>query len=226
MAIPAEDAAFGASVLGSCSNPMVSYYEDYDGDGYGNRLVTSPPGCSPPLHYVSNSGDCDDTNANDHPGETQCQASDPTILTTCSNDGSFVNSVCSNGCAGGQCKSFGTVGTAGMVTCGATVCSTSQGCTTGGGIGWGVHPSCGTSGSNYLSCDGPNDCPGQICCFYRSPGNSDGHASCQANDGSCPSSQMGYTSNVVCDPTSPSCPPGTACSALGPSYMFALYICQ
>ena len=40
----------------------LSWYADFDGDGYGNG-ADSVDGCSRPLGYVSNDGDCDDTNA-------------------------------------------------------------------------------------------------------------------------------------------------------------------
>lgn len=40
----------------------IMYYADSDGDGLGNPAV-SQPGCSPINNYVTNSNDCDDTNA-------------------------------------------------------------------------------------------------------------------------------------------------------------------
>jgi hypothetical protein len=213
--------------LGPCSKNTQAYWQDHDGDGYGNPLVASVDSCTPVPGFVTNGNDCDDSDAQDHPGATTCQNYDPTVLTTCPSSGATVaNSTCANGCAGGQCKNFGTVSVAGTVTCGATQCSTSQGCSTGGGVGWGIYPSCGAGIYNTLMCDGPNDCPGQICTWHISPGDSDGSTNCAANDGSCPSSQMGYSCIVVCDPSQPSCPNGTTCKALGPAYMFALYVCE
>ena len=44
-----------------------TYYEDFDGDGYGNNLVTMDR-CSQPPNYVSDNTDCNDTNADYHPG--------------------------------------------------------------------------------------------------------------------------------------------------------------
>jgi len=44
-----------------------TYYRDLDGDGYGNLSVTIQA-CSQPGGYVSNSNDCNDTNAAIHPG--------------------------------------------------------------------------------------------------------------------------------------------------------------
>jgi hypothetical protein len=54
------------------------YYQDADGDGYGNKngLVsagTAKPGCTgvtPPAGFVADNTDCDDGDANVHPGQT------------------------------------------------------------------------------------------------------------------------------------------------------------
>ena len=43
--------------------PNVTYYQDSDGDTYGNLLVTQLT-CVQPVGYVSNNTDCDDTNIN------------------------------------------------------------------------------------------------------------------------------------------------------------------
>ncbi len=47
--------------------PSATYYKDSDGDGYGN-LVVSAILCGPINGYVAKSTDCDDTNAEVHPG--------------------------------------------------------------------------------------------------------------------------------------------------------------
>jgi hypothetical protein len=44
-----------------------TYYQDSDGDGYGNPLV-SQVACSTPIGYVDNDDDCCDTNADINPG--------------------------------------------------------------------------------------------------------------------------------------------------------------
>jgi len=62
-----------------------TFYEDADGDGYGNPQVTTKA-CSQPSGYVANNTDCDDTNAAVNPGATEikkngidddCNASTP-----------------------------------------------------------------------------------------------------------------------------------------------------
>ncbi len=46
---------------------FVSYYEDLDGDGYGNNMVTLTA-CSPPTGFVLDNTDCDDSVATINPG--------------------------------------------------------------------------------------------------------------------------------------------------------------
>ncbi len=61
-----------ALIAGDCNdfNPWVNpenyWYEDQDNDGYGD-LATEIQTCLPPLGYVNNSLDCDDSNALDFP---------------------------------------------------------------------------------------------------------------------------------------------------------------
>ncbi|CAG1021317.1 hypothetical protein MTYM_00918 [Methylococcales bacterium] len=62
-----------------------TFYEDADGDGYGNPQVTTKA-CNQPSGYVTNNTDCDDTNPAVNPGATEikkngidddCNASTP-----------------------------------------------------------------------------------------------------------------------------------------------------
>ncbi len=46
------------------------WYEDVDGDGYGNPIVVDTS-CEQPLGYVTNSSDCDDTDAWVYPGANE-----------------------------------------------------------------------------------------------------------------------------------------------------------
>ncbi len=48
-------------------SPIYTYYQDGDGDGYGNASVFMDA-CAPPANFVADSSDCDDTNADIHPG--------------------------------------------------------------------------------------------------------------------------------------------------------------
>ncbi|MEI8117220.1 MAG: MopE-related protein [Flavobacteriia bacterium] len=51
----------------------ITYYQDLDGDGYGNFAV-SQVGCSPITGYVTNSTDCNDNNNAIYPGATEIEA--------------------------------------------------------------------------------------------------------------------------------------------------------
>ncbi|MBI5118463.1 PxKF domain-containing protein, partial [Candidatus Poribacteria bacterium] len=62
-----------------------TFYRDADGDTYGNIAITVDA-CSAPVGYVTNSTDCDDSNAGTHPGATEicgnsidedCNGADP-----------------------------------------------------------------------------------------------------------------------------------------------------
>ncbi len=47
-----------------------TYWQDFDGDGYGNSLVSATE-CSVPAGYVRDDDDCDDTDAAINPGESE-----------------------------------------------------------------------------------------------------------------------------------------------------------
>ncbi|MFM7729325.1 MAG: MopE-related protein, partial [Flavobacteriales bacterium] len=51
-------------------NAASTFYQDSDGDGFGNPTATAT-GCSAPTGYVVNNSDCDDTNSSINPGSTE-----------------------------------------------------------------------------------------------------------------------------------------------------------
>jgi len=221
-------AACSNQKLGACSKDTATYYEDNDGDGYGNAAV-SVVACSAPTGYVKQSGDCADGNPAIYPNVVQCiGGSDYNTLQTCGSDGNFINTNCPNGCTHAQCKSLATISTAGLVTCGSTQCSTSVGCSYTSNSISGPSPVCGNpnSSSSYAKCDGPNDCAsGQVCCYSQSSGGGAQYMECVAST-SCPYTNLGGSGMLVCDPSQSSpCSSGT-CTLLNASYLFAAYVCK
>jgi hypothetical protein len=60
----------------ACTGPVASYYQDADGDGYGDPGVLVPS-CAPPVGFVAAGNDCDDQSATIHPGGVEiCDARD------------------------------------------------------------------------------------------------------------------------------------------------------
>ena len=54
----------------------ITFYVDSDGDGFGNEEITLEA-CSATDGFVSNGGDCDDTDADSYPGATEiCDGAD------------------------------------------------------------------------------------------------------------------------------------------------------
>ncbi|MFV5703336.1 choice-of-anchor tandem repeat GloVer-containing protein [Flavobacterium sp. XS2P12] len=50
--------------------PLITYFRDLDGDGFGN-IANTIQACSLPSGYVANSTDCNDININIHPGAVE-----------------------------------------------------------------------------------------------------------------------------------------------------------
>lgn len=83
---------------------LVRYYQDNDGDGYGNSFI-SITDCGQPAGYVAASGDCDDNNAGINPGATEiagngidenCDGVDPPAIVDADGDGYFSDIDCND----------------------------------------------------------------------------------------------------------------------------------
>ena len=185
-------------VKGTCATAPTTQYTDGDGDGYGKPGSASQQ-CPGAAGFALNANDCDDANASFKPGVSVCvnpNTSDQR-RTCLASGGTIMTASCSDGCFNGNCRSDGTIGLPGYVSCtvtGTPKCTTAQGCNLDTGA-------CGlpTDMLHFLKCDGPNDCPsGQTCCSLAVRGTT--QASCYA--GGCPETAM----RVVCDPLAPICP--------------------
>jgi MYXO-CTERM domain-containing protein len=65
----ASDAGAAYVTLGTCSSPP-SWYDDSDGDGYGDAS-TQTEACEAPEGWIADGSDCDDDDATIHPGATE-----------------------------------------------------------------------------------------------------------------------------------------------------------
>lgn len=116
-----------------------------------------------------------------------------------------------NAGASGAAGSAGAAGAggapgAGSVVCGSATCDVSTGSVCCGGLVSSfacVGPSAPCSYFK-IACDGPEDCPGQLCCANLSLLVGNGGSSCQAT---C----SGLNLHVVCGATPSVCPSGTTC---------------
>jgi hypothetical protein len=129
------------------------FYADRDGDGYGD--VSRPVwACSAPVGHVRVSGDCDDSDADVHPGAREL--CDGAVDENC--DGS-VDEGCP--CTSGSMRACGSA--AGRCTRGTQVCETREGRLSWSGCG-GTRPRAETCDGEDDDCDGMVDEDGAALC--------------------------------------------------------------
>ena len=189
-------------------------YRDFDLDGYGNPSQSAQV-CAGTSGYVSNSDDCDDSDASFKPGVSICGLVTQKRTCVASGGGTPVPEDCPQGCINGECRNDGTIGLPGYVSCtNSSRCLAADGC-----LEYDPSGGCGTAGTGgaAIFCDGPNDCPGQVCVFLTSRA---------LNEAKCYASQPpdgDATYNEVCDPLASACQPPLACTKDG---IYPLYLCQ
>jgi hypothetical protein len=124
----APDGQTGCSGNADCvSEACVAYYRDTDADGLGdNAHPLKACGFTPPSGYVSNGGDCDDSDPSMSQNTSSCTTG--ATRTYCLMDGVRRTQTCSGGgCVGSYC--VGTVDISGTITCNTNLlCTTAQGC--------------------------------------------------------------------------------------------------
>ncbi len=81
---------------------VLTWYLDTDGDGYGDSSSTDTD-CDQPSGYVSDPTDCDDSDANTHPGAATSEGSTTDCMTDADGDGYGDDSPASGMTAGTDC---------------------------------------------------------------------------------------------------------------------------
>lgn len=209
---------------GTCSKSMSTFYRDSDGDNVGNPAITTSL-CAAESGWVSQTGDCDDTNPSIKPGWATCNYVDGSRKVCDPNySGSFITTACAGGCRNTQCRTWPptTNTNPNLVTCGTTQCPTSQGCYFPTDDS--VPPQCGAGSNNYaVKCDGQNDCPsGQVCCAHGDIGGGNYIACMSPSD--CPLAGAQSSNALVCDPNNSICPSGSTCNPA--TNVYSVYTCS
>lgn len=181
-------------------------FRDFDGDGWGDPLVTRKfCGTGQLSGYQTFAFDCDDADANMNVGTSRCH--NTTTRDTCDNNGKLTTQVCPGGaCIDSYCA--GTQHQAGIFTCALFLpaCTTAQGCS----VQADNTGACNLAGTVTFLCDDTSDCgAGQKCCGFFVGGTEQSRA---CVDGACSTeNNFGHTSAQWCDPVAPDCPVGFSC---------------
>lgn len=209
------DCACGDSVtctngtMPACAQTPVLRYRDADNDGFGNPNNSNEV-CPADLGWVSNANDCDDNDPNLYAGVNVC-LSDQVTRQSCSSSGGVSSTeLCSNGCLNGTCRSDGTIGVPGIITCDNTRrCDSSEGCNYNASYCGG-----GDEDPNYTwYCDAASDCPsGQKCWHFSFMG---------INHTVCSESRPSTSYKEVCDPlTATTCNCGEEMQTAGGGHIY------
>jgi hypothetical protein len=195
---------------GTCSQSKETWYRDNDGDGHGNPAQPAQV-CANTPGYARVGDDCDDSasGASFYPGVDVCSSA--IERKSCQTGGVTKTDTCDYGCMSGTCRpaSDGTIGVPGYVSCGGQ----SRNCPIAGGCNYGGSACATEAAPGNVQCDGPSDCPGQVCCVESSRGG----VKAECYTGACPTSY-----HQVCDPVNNS----VNCNCNIEQSDFPMYSCQ
>jgi hypothetical protein len=174
-----------STAVAVCPGACTLYYQDQDGDGYGNPAV-STTACSQPAGYVTNHNDCDDTKATVHPGAAEvCNGIDDNCAGGVDEGNPGGGVACATG-KPGVCAPGTTACVAGAVSCVQSVQPSAEVCD-------GLDNNCDGSVDN-----GPGCCvTGTLQGCYTGPPASAGKGPCHAGTQVCVAGTFGPCNGQV-----------------------------
>ena len=167
----------------------LAWYEDHDGDTYGNSAVTVDA-CTAPLDWVDNGDDCDDLNPNINPGEPElCDSIDNNCNQQTDEGNPGGGQACDTGNAG-VCSAGTTTCQSGTLVCVQDQASTPEVCD-------GLDNDCDGAPDNGDLCGGSQICVAGACqcdigftnCFGQCVDTSSDPNNCGTCGNMCPGGQ-------------------------------------